>query len=150
MFAIMRTTASDPRLVSLIAALDADLRGRYGEAQADYAPMNLIADGSPFVIALDPDGAPVGCGTFRPYDATSVEVKRMFVAPTARRRGLAAQILEAVEVWAREEGFATAILETGVRQHEAIALYHRQGYADTAPFGNYVGMPLSLCMRKSL
>lgn len=119
MFAIHRTTASDSRLVPLIAALDADLRGRYGEAQAGYAPMNLIADGSPFVIALDAEGAPVGCGTFRPFDATSVEVKRMFVAPAARRRGLAAQILAAVEAWAREQGFATAILETGIHQHEA-------------------------------
>ncbi len=150
MFAIKRTTASDPRLVPLVAALDADLRARYGEAQDGYAPMNLISDASPFVIALDAAGVPVGCATFRPYDATSAEVKRMFVAPVARRRGLAAQILTAVEAWAREEGFATAILETGIHQHEAIALYHREGYADTEPFGNYVGMSLSLCMRKTL
>lgn len=149
MFAIQRTTASDPRLVPLIAALDADLRRRYGDAQDEYAPKNVMAGESPFVIAVDGD-TPVGCGTFRPYDATSVEIKRMFVAEIARRRGLAAQILAAVEVWAREQGFTTAILETGIHQHEAIALYHRHGYEDTAPFGSYVDMSLSLCMRKPL
>lgn len=149
MFAIQRTTASDPRLVPLIAELDADLRERYGEAQNTYAPMNLIADASPFVIALDADW-PIGCGTFRAFDATRVEIKRMFVAPAARRRGVAAAILTAVEAWAREQGFPTAILETGIFQHEAISFYHRAGYVDTEAFGTYVGMPLSRCMRKSL
>lgn len=149
MFAIERTTASDRRLVPLIASLDADLRERYGGAQDSYAPMNLIADDSPFVIALDGDW-PVGCGTFRPFDATRAEIKRMFVAPAARRRGVAGSLLTAVEAWAREQGFSTAILETGIFQHEAIAFYHRAGYVDIDAFGAYVGMPLSRCMRKSL
>ena len=90
MFALQRTTGSDPRLPPLIAELDADLRSRYGATQALYAPLNHVKDDTAFVIAIDSDvasGAALACGGFRPYDASAVELKRMFVAPAARRHG---------------------------------------------------------------
>ncbi len=150
MFALQRTTGSDPRLVALIAELDADLRSRYGATQALYAPHNHVKDDAPFVLALDDGGAAIACGSFRPYDASAVEIKRMFVAPAARRRGVARALIGELEAWARERGFAAAILETGDRQTEAIALYEQCGYARTDPFPPYVGLPVSVCMRKAL
>ena len=147
---IERTTASDDRLPALIRALDADLRARYGAVQADYAPFNLMKDESPFVVALDEAGTVIGCGSFRPYDASSAEVKRMYVSEAARRRGVARAVLAEVESWIRESGYPVAILETGHLQHEAIALYERCGYARCDAFPPYVGMPASVCMRKPL
>lgn len=149
-FSVQRTTGSDARLGPLIGELDADLRSRYGEIQAQYVPFNHVKDETPFVVALDEPGTPIACGSFRPYDASAIEIKRMFVAPAARRRGVAAAVLSELEAWAREQGFTTVLLETGHRQTEAIALYERCGYAHTPLFPPYVGMPASVCMRKSL
>ena len=152
MFAVRRTTSSDPRLAPLIADLDRDLQSRYGAVQALYAPHNAVKDDAqPFVIALDDDDrTAIACGSFRPYDATTVELKRMFVAPAARRRGVARAVVGELEAWAREQGFTTAILETGDRQGEAIALYERCGYTRIPAFGPYAGLPASVCMRKAL
>jgi GNAT superfamily N-acetyltransferase len=149
-FSLARTTGSDPRLPALIAELDSDLRSRYGATQALYAPLNHVKDDAPFVLALDADGTPLGCGSFRPLDTASIEVKRMFVATAARRRGIASAVLGELETWAREQGYTTVLLETGDRQNEAIALYERCGYARTEAFGPYVGLPVSVCMRKAL
>ena len=153
MFALQRTTGSDPRLPPLIAELDADLRSRYGATQALYAPLNHVKDDTAFVIAIDSDvasGAALACGGFRPYDASAVELKRMFVAPAARRHGIAKALIAELEAWAREQGFTAAILETGTAQTEAIALYQRCGYTPIPAFPPYVGMPVSVCMRKAL
>ena len=148
--ALQRTTGDDPRLPALIRQLDANLRANYGAIQAQYAKFNQMKDESPFVLALDESGAPIGCGSFRPYDDTAAEVKRMFVAEDARRRGVARAVLDELETWAREQGFTATILETGPLQREAIALYERCGYARCDAFGPYVGMAASVCMRKAL
>jgi len=74
----------------------------------------------------------------------------MFVAPVERRRGVAKAVIRELEAWAREQGFGAAILETGDRQTEAIALYERCGYTVCPAFPPYVGMPVSVCMRKAL
>ena len=149
-FSLHRTTGSDARLAPLIGQLDAHLQSRYGEIQAQYVPFNDVKDDSPFVLALDAAGAPLACGGFRRYDASAAEIKRMFVAPAARRRGIARAVIAELEAWAREQGFTAAVLETGHRQAEAIALYERCGYAHTPLFPPYVGMPASVCLRKTL
>jgi GNAT superfamily N-acetyltransferase len=150
MFTLVRTTAADSRLPALIAALDADLQARYGGIQALYAPLNHVKDDAPFVVAVADNGTAVGCGSFRPYDGSTIEIKRMFVAATARRRGIASAVLGELEAWARERGCATALLETGTLQAEAIAMYERCGYTRIPPFPPYVDMPASVCMRKPL
>ena len=151
MFAVQRTISSDPRLAALIADLDRDLQSRYGAVQALYAPHNAVKDETqPFVIAVDGGGTAIACGSFRPHDDGAVEIKRMFVAPAARRRGVARAVIAELEAWARERGFTAAILETGDRQAEAIALYERCGYTRIPAFGPYVGLPASVCMRKTL
>jgi putative acetyltransferase len=150
MFALQRTTGSDARLAALIRELDSDLRSRYGETQALYVPFNSVKDDAPFVIGIADDDTAIACGSYRPYDASSIEIKRMFVAPAARRRGVAQALIGELEAWAREQGFTAALLETGDRQAEAIALYERCGYARIPAFPPYVGLPVSVCMRKAL
>jgi hypothetical protein len=120
----------------LIAELDADLLSRYpGEPINGIDVEEFRAKGGLFVVAGDGEHL-AGCGAFRPYDRDTVEIKRMFV-----RR---------LEDEARQRGFRFAVLETGNRQPEAIALYEASGYGRIEPFGPYIGSERSVCFRKAL
>ena len=72
----------------------------------------------------------------------------MYVLPEARSKGIAGKMLDALEAWAKESGYSAVILETGKLQPEAIHLYQKKGYTITANYGQYVGMALSVCMKK--
>jgi GNAT superfamily N-acetyltransferase len=74
----------------------------------------------------------------------------MYVSPEERGRGLSRLLLNALESEARALGLSRLVLETGVRQVAALALYERAGFSRIAPFGEYVGSPLSVCMAKEL
>lgn len=149
MLTLGRTTTADPAFRALTDELDAELRARYGAIQDSYDPHNRLGELATAIVARDA-ATPVGCGCFRRHDETTVEIKRMFVVPAWRGRGVAGQLLDALEGWAREAGFAAAVLETGDRQPDAIALYTRHGYTPVPKFGPYVDLPNSLCMRKAL
>ncbi len=82
--------------------------------------------------------------------SSAAEIKRMFVAPQARRTGLARLVLRALEDSAREAGHDTLVLETGERQPEAIELYESSGYVSVAPFGHYAWSPLVRCYGRRL
>ena len=92
----------------------------------------------------------VGCGCFKRFDAGTAEIKRMFVRPENRGSGAATLLLEELEKWAAEAGYSRAILETGVKNPEAIRFYTKSGYARIENYGQYVGMENSICMGKSL
>lgn len=74
----------------------------------------------------------------------------MFVKSTERGQGIAYKILSELELWAKESGFTHTILETGDKQHEAIALYQKLCYAITENYGQYSDLETSICMRKEL
>ena len=151
MIEIVRCTTALPEFVELVRGLDADLRGRYGDLQDSYAPHNKVDTIETAVVARE-HGEAIGCGCFKahPHGEATIELKRMFVAPAARGRRIGAQIVGALEQWARELGFQAAVLETGDKQHEAIALYTRCGYARIPNFPPYDSLPASVCMRKNL
>jgi GNAT superfamily N-acetyltransferase len=96
------------------------------------------------------ESMPVGCAALRPIDAEAAEIRRMFVAPSVRRRGIAWRLLTALEVKAGEFGYAILRLETGNRQAEAIALYEAYGFRRIAPYGCHVDDPLSVCFEKKV
>jgi len=151
---IRRTTSTDADFLALVRRLDADLRDRYGALQDTYAPLNVLV--SETVVVAYVDDVPVGCGAFKGFredddrGEAAVELKRMFVAPEQRGAGIGRAIVAALEAWAKELGYRAMVLETGTLQHEAIALYERAGYQRTEPYGPYVGLDHSICMRKSL
>jgi GNAT superfamily N-acetyltransferase len=146
---LVRCTTAAPGFGQLVAQLDADLQRRYGAVQALYSPHNVVQAIETAVLALE-EGRPVGCGCFKPFGVDGIELKRMFVVPEARGRGIGRALIDALEVWARELGHARAVLETGTAQHEALALYERCGYRRTPCFGPYADLPASICMGKSL
>lgn len=146
---IKRTTADNPDFQKLVVALDMVLAILDGDDHEFYAQFNKTANIETVVVCYDGDHAQ-GCGAFRPYDANTVEIKRMFTEPDARGKGIATLILEALEQWAVELNYTTAILETGHKQFEAIALYQKLGYAIIPNYGQYENIDNSICMKKEL
>lgn len=146
---LLRTTSEHPHFRQMVHALDEDLMIRNGETQNLYHQYNKI-DQITHAIVVYADDLPVGCGCFKHFDDKTIEMKRMFVLPGMRGKKLAARLLEELERWAIEEGYQHAILETGVRQVEAIGLYTRSGYELIENYGQYQGMSDSICYRKVL
>jgi GNAT superfamily N-acetyltransferase len=122
----------------------ADLTERYGGAGDGTLvhPVEFNPPDGGFLVAFI-DGEPVGCGGWRSHDGTDdiAEIKRMYTAPGARRRGVGRALLAALEESARDQGRRQAILETGYRQPEAIAMYEACGYRRIPDFGFYKDEP---------
>ncbi|GAA2334374.1 GNAT family N-acetyltransferase [Dactylosporangium salmoneum] len=128
----------------LTTAALADLSARYG-GDGDTTPIQPGEFDPPegaFLVAYV-DHEPVGCAGFRTFveDETTAELKRMYVAPEFRGRGVAKALLLAIEGAAREAGRRRIWLETGTAQPEAIGLYERCGYIRIEDFGHYKGYP---------
>lgn len=149
MIQIVRTTSSNPHFGSLIALLDEELNNRYGALQKGYDKHNNIEQNNTVVLALDGE-LPVGCACFKQYNNYTVEIKRMFVRKEYRGKGISKLVLTELEAWAGENGFKTAVLETGIGQPEAIGLYFKAGYVKTENYGPYIGNKNSVCMMKEL
>ena len=80
--------------------------------------------------------------------AKTMEIKRMYVVPESRGKGLATKVVRALELWTVELGHKVCILETGKRQPEAIALYKKNGYQIIPNYGQYEGIENSICFQK--
>jgi putative acetyltransferase len=146
---MVRTNSQNIDFKMLVALLDADLYRRNGEAQLQYRPYNNV-DRINHVVVVYFEKSPVGCGSFKFFDSETVEIKRMFVVPERRGMRLAARVLRELERWAAEEGCRKAVLETGLKQTEAIGLYIAVGYSRTENYGPYVEMKESICFQKDL
>jgi GNAT superfamily N-acetyltransferase len=96
-------------------------------------PAEFVPPSGAFVVAYA-DGRPVGCGGVKRIDERHGEIKRLYVAPGARKSGIARLILGALEQRARESGYAAVRLDTGARQPEALALFRSAGYGDIADY----------------
>ncbi len=149
MIRLSRTDSSNPDFQSLVQLLDAELRQRDGEEHAFFAQFNKIDQIRQVVVAYDAEKA-VGCGAIKPYDAHTMEVKRMYVLPNQRGKRIAVAVLQELEKWTGESGYRNCILETGERQPEAIALYTRCGYQRIPNYGQYANVATSVCFHKTL
>jgi GNAT superfamily N-acetyltransferase len=153
---IRRVGYGHPDALLLIEEVQQEYVERYGGR--DETPLDPLMfeppDGSFFVGYRD--GAPVSTGAWRRSPVTALgsdrtaEIKRMFVARRARGAGLARRMLARLEVSAAEHGAEVVILETGMRQPEAIALYESSGYTPIPGFGHYKDGPLSRCYARRL
>jgi len=137
--------------VGLAEALSGEYLLRYEEedVQDGLAADQLTPPHGTFLVAWLDDVA-VGCGGLRRVDENVGEIKRMYVAASARRRGVAHALLDALESAARTIGYERLILETGTKQPEAMTLYSSRGYELIPPYGTYRHSPLSRCFAKSL
>jgi len=144
---LIRTDSSSIDFQELVSLLDEGLKIIDGDDAPFFAQYNKI-DKIKHVVVAYTDDAAVGCGAFKEYEPGIAEVKRMFVRPEYRGKGIATKILTELEKWAGELKFQTAILETGHLMTAAISLYDRSGYERTPRYGQYIGVESSVCMKK--
>jgi putative acetyltransferase len=136
----------------LILALNAELEARYPEEGANFFRLDPdeVSEGRGGFFVAYLDDEPVGCGAVRRSEPGVAEIKRMYVAPAARGRGVGKQIVQKLEFIARQLGVTRLVLETGPRQPEAIAVYKNSGFVEIPLFGEYIGSNFSVCMAKDL
>lgn len=136
----------------LIAALDAGLAELYPPEQR-FGPNlkagHLEEGRGTFLVARDGERA-IGCGAIRLLDPQTAEVKRMYVEPDRRGTGVGRALLDALEAEARARGVTRLVLETGIHQVAAIALYRGSGFTETACWGEYATASTSVCFEKFL
>ena len=142
-----------PDVRALTDAQQAEMRALY-EGEADIGPtreasMFVEPDGV-FLVLRDDDGAAVACGGVARFDDERGELKRMYVLPERRGRGLGRRLLVELEAAAQRLGYRALVLETGDRQNEALGLYVSAGYARIPCYPPYDSRALSLCFEKRL
>ncbi|WP_368499019.1 GNAT family N-acetyltransferase [Herbiconiux sp. A18JL235] len=142
---IERVGTDDAALVRLVTEQEREVMARYGAEE----PGPPLAAGTPALLASI-DGEPVGCVGVARLDESTGEIRRLFVAPAARRGGVARQLMAAAEALAHELGYSTLRLETGTGQPESLALYRSSGWAEIEGYGYYRDFPEVVSMEKAL
>ncbi len=149
-----------PDVAALTHEVQAHYRELYG-GPGDESPVEVADFEAPtghFVVGYI-EGVPVAMGGWRRLgdrpglpSPNAAEIKRMYVAPSARRRGLSRVVLAELEASARAAGIDWLVLETGRPQRSAIGLYRSCGYTevDGAPYGHYVDSPASVHLGRSI
>jgi putative acetyltransferase len=150
MLKVSRETPHQDDVVTLIRQSDALMQSLYPAESNHLVDIDQLAQPHVHFFVARENGRALGCGAFVLGEAGQAEMKRVFVDPAARGRGVARAVLEALEREAAKLGVALMQLETGIRQPEAIALYRRSGYVERGPFGDYRPGPLSIFMEKRL
>ena len=147
MLQLKRTTSDNADFQKLVILLDQYLLIVDGKDHSFYSQFNKI-DAIKNVVVYYDGISPIGCGAFKEYDNKTVEIKRMFVLPEFRGKGIAVAILKELEQWAAAINYYESILETGKKQPEAINLYRKCGYTIIPNFGQYAAIENSVCMKK--
>ena len=149
----LRVSLEDPAQPEIIDLLEDGERysaSLYPAESNHHLPLDALrAAHIRFLVARDGMGRVVATGALA-LCGSWAELKRMWVVPEARGRGVSKTILEALEAKAREEGVRCLRLETGIENHAALALYERAGFTRCDPFGDYRPDPLSVFMQKNL
>jgi putative acetyltransferase len=149
MHQLIRTDSANTHFKKLAALLDQDLALRDGADHTFYAQFNKV-DHIHHVVLVYQHDETVACGAFKPFEEKTVEIKRMYVLPEQRGKGIAAMVLQELENWAAEMGCNFCVLETGRKQPEAIGLYQKTGYEIIPNYGQYQGIENSVCMKKMI
>ena len=140
-----------PDVQALVRAQQEELRGLDGAG--DIGPMREAWMFEPpvgvFLVSRS-EGHAVGCGGICRFDETRAELKRMYVVPAERGRGLGRGLLEGLEAEARRLGYTGIVLETGELQPESLGLYASAGYQPIPCYGVYADRAWSRCFEKLL
>ncbi|MBD1592929.1 GNAT family N-acetyltransferase [Arthrobacter sp. S1_S22] len=142
---------SNPVGADLRRAQQAELDARFGTPDHEPGPPPSSADCAVFLVAYDKgSGQPVGCGGLRMIDATTAEIKRLYVLPYTRGSGVASSILAALEAEAFKLGYTRIKAEAGSAQPDGRNFYENSGFEGVPNFGPYIGVAHSYCYAKSI
>ncbi len=150
MIEVSRETPRQDDVVALIRQSDALMQSLYPAESNHLVDVDQLARPHVHFFVAREGGRALGCGAFVLGESGQAEMKRVFVDPAARGKGVARAIMEVLEREAAQRGVTLMQLETGIKQSEAIALYRRSGYVERGPFGSYQPDPLSIFMEKRL
>ncbi|MCF6505869.1 GNAT family N-acetyltransferase [Blastococcus sp. MG754426] len=140
----------DPLAQLLVEQVQQEYVVRYGgRDEAVVDPAEFRPPAGLFLVA-EVAGEPAGCGAWRAYPPGGAEIKRVYVAPGFRRRGLAQVLMAELEASAARAGHRSVVLNTGQRQPEAVALYRELGYAPVPGYGVYACSPEAVFLGKEL
>ncbi len=145
---LFKTTSENTDFQTLTLQFDEYLVDIDGDEKDFFAQYNQIY--LDHVIVWYEEGQAVGCGAFKQYEDGVAEIKRMFVLPNQRRKGIAQAILNELELWAKNTGCHFCLLETSNKLTNAIALYRKSGYTIIPNYGQYIGVESSVCMKKTI
>ena len=145
---LLKTNSNNSDFQKLTRLFDDYLVEIDGDEKDFFAQYNQIYIDN--VIVCYEDEIAVGCGAFKEYEPTVAEIKRMFVLHEKRGKGIASTVLNTLEIWAKENGFQQAILETSNQLTNAISLYQKSGYEVIPNYGQYIDVESSVCMKKTL
>jgi GNAT superfamily N-acetyltransferase len=146
---IKRTNFDNVDFINLVKELDAYLKITDRDEHDFYNQFNHI-DVLKNIVVIYFNEIAVGCGAIKKFDNNTVEVKRMFVCEEKRGSGVAQEMLQELETWAKELGYQECILETGIRQLEAVRFYKKCNYKVIPNYGQYKKMENSICFKKRL
>ncbi|NRF68236.1 GNAT family N-acetyltransferase [Aquincola sp. S2] len=147
---IILEAPGQPDVLALIEALDAYQKPLYPAESHHGIDLNALSQPNVlFAVVRDDTGRAVGCGGIA-LERDYGELKRMFVDPQQRGKGLAKALLAFLEAEAMQRGCRLFTLETGYLQDDALGLYARAGYERCGPFGDYAEDPNSVFMRKAV
>ena len=149
MITLKRTNSENIDFTNLVQELDKVLHEINGDEQEFFTQFNKIDMIKHVVIAYEND-TPIGCGAIKEYSSDTMEVKRMFVDKKSQGKGTASKILKELEFWTKELGYKKCILETGIKQTRAIALYKRNNFEIIENYGQYKHIKDSVCFQKNL
>lgn len=149
-FVLRALAYTDPVVRALEAELQQEYVERYGgEDEAPVDPAEFAPPEGVFLVGFT-GAEPVASGGFRRHDDDSAEIKRMYVVEDRRGVGYARRLLADLESRAAAAGYHRIVLETGLRQPEAISLYESSGYVSIPDFGFYAGRELARSFAKDL
>jgi len=149
MLTFLRTNSTHQDFISLVRQLDIELATIDGDEHSFYVQYNKIDKINHVIIAYENE-LPIACGAIKQFSENTMEVKRMYTLAPYRGKGTASGVLIQLEKWAAEMNYSHCILETGIRQPDAIRLYGKNGYLPIPNYGQYAGVENSRCFEKAL
>ena len=149
MLNFLRTNSTHQDFITLVRQLDVELATIDGDEHSFYAQYNKIDKINHVIIAYENE-LPIACGAIKQFSENAMEVKRMYTLASYRGKGIASGVLIQLEKWAAEMNYSHCILETGIRQPDAIRLYEKNGYLPIPNYGQYAGVENSRCFEKKL
>ncbi len=146
-YKIINLPADSTEISEMSASLHADLELRYGKGSIE----EFIEENKHMMIffaAADEENIVAACGALKHFDNRTAEIKRMYVKDDYRGRGLSKLILRELEDTALRMDYSRIVLETGLKQPEAMSLYEKFGYTKIKPYGRHKDDPDSICYEK--
>ena len=143
---LLKTNSNNSDFQILTKLFDEFLVDIDGEEKDFFAQFNQIYIENVIVFYIDEIAA--GCGAFKEYEPKVAEIKRMFVLPEHRGKGIANTILNELELWTKSLEYTSTILETSNKLTSAINLYKKSGYEIIPNYGQYENVESSVCFRK--